>query len=248
MTTLALVELAARFGDPELGAREVEALLTDAAVPQDALVLLGECALTGYIDEAGGCDLRSFAESAVEPGEDLLRRSPSSLRSMAELAASTRCTFVAPCVERAGDDFFNGAVVIGTRGEVVTRYRKRHPWYPETWATPGGDPLATFEHAGLRFAIAICFDVHFLAAESVRELESADVLLFPSAWVDETRVDARTELLADLAMRFDVVVANANWGHGLPRVRGQGGSRVVRPDGTEQVLRASSSGVLVVEV
>ena len=223
--------------------REVDRLIGDHT---GSLVLLSECALSGYLDENGRCDLRPFAEDAVRPGEDLTIRCSSGLASLAQIAIRTSNVIVAPCVERAGDEFFNSAVVIDSSGRALTRYRKRHPWYPETWATPGDEPIATFEYAGRHVAIAICFDVHFLAEESPAMLAATDLLLFPSAWVDDTAADARGPLLRELAARFDLTIANTNWGHGTPRVRGQGASRVVRPDGTQDVLRTTGSDVLVV--
>jgi predicted amidohydrolase len=105
-------------------------------------------------------------------------------------------------------------------------YRKRHPWYVETWATPGEAPAPVVTVAGLRVTVCICFDIHFLTEADV----DADVLLFPSAWVDEDD-DARATLLPEVARRFGVAVVNANWGVGTPRVKGQGGSMVVSREG-----------------
>ena len=64
----------------------------------------------------------------------------------------------------------------------------RHPHQAITcpsWATPGAAPTPVFGWRGTQFALANCFDVHFLAAESAAALQAADVLLFASAWVDD---------------------------------------------------------------
>jgi predicted amidohydrolase len=100
---------------------------------------------------------------------------------------------------------------------------------PETWATPGEEPLPEIDVEGARVTAAICFDAHFLSEESAEALARADVLLFPSAWVEEE--DSREKLLGDLARRFDVAIVNANWGAGLPRVGGQGRSMILSRDG-----------------
>jgi predicted amidohydrolase len=92
--------------------------------------------------------------------------------------------------------------------------------------------MPVFEIAGARVTLAVCFDVHFLAAEASDLLRSVDVLLFASAWVDEGPEDGRAPILAELARSHGVTVANANWGVGAPLVGGQGGSRFVWPDGT----------------
>ena len=63
-------------------------------------------------------------------------------------------------------------------------------------------------------------------------LAASDALLFPSAWVeDRVGEDHRRELLGGLARRFGITVINANWGVGVPRVWGQGGSRIATPEG-----------------
>ena len=133
---------------------------------------------------------------------------------------------------------YNTCIGFDRAGREIARYRKRHPWYPETWATPGEDPHPVFEVEGLRVTIAICFDIHFVngSAEggtpqtrTAVTLPDADVLLFPSAWVEEE--DTRPILLPQLARRRRLTIVNANWGPGEPRLPGQGHSCIVRPSG-----------------
>jgi len=108
----------------------------------------------------------------------------------------------------------------------VAHYRKRHPWYPEEWATAGENAHPVFELDGVSIAIAICFDLHFLEAEAAASLEAADLLLFPSAWVHE-EPEFRPAALRDLARRHRIAVANANWAAGDVVVAGQGSSLII---------------------
>lgn len=235
---LALLELPARFGDPDRGVAELEALLAQG--PCD-LALAPECALTGYVDARGNFDLSRFAEP--EDGPTATR--------LAALASRFGVHLVAPLVERAGDRLFNTFVAFDPSGAAIARYRKRHPWPPEAhaWASPGDLPHPLFRVAGVTFTIAVCFDVHFLAREIPDTLAAADVLLFPSAWVDDGRADLRGPLFEGLRKRFGVAVANANWGDGEPPVRGQGRSRFVAADGkVVQRGRETGAGRIDVEV
>jgi predicted amidohydrolase len=92
--------------------------------------------------------------------------------------------------------------------------------------------------------IAVCFDVHFLADDAAHALDAADLLLFPSAWVEEE--DSRPSMLPALARRHRIAVANANWGPGLVRIAGQGGSSILDASGgvlstvTPRVIRADA--------
>lgn len=221
------LELPARWGEPDRARGDVRTLLSGG--PETDLVLLPEACLTGYVDDALGADLSRFAEPLDGP----------TVASLGVIAREHRVHLVGPLVLREGAELFNAMVALDPNGDVVASYRKRHPWYVETWATPGALPIATFPVRGVVFAVAICFDVHFLEEESARELEAADVLLFPSAWVE--REDSRPEIFARIARRFGVAIVNANWGAGAPRMWGQGGSRIVGPGG-ELLAEAAGEG------
>ena len=210
------LEVPARWGAPD----ETLAWVRARLVGRDDvdLVVLPEACLTGYVSPRGSFDPTALAEPWGGPIS----------RGLASLARERRVHVAGPLIERDGDCVYNACIVVDPRGELVARHRKRHPWYPEAWATPGNAPHPLFEIAGVRLTIAICFDVHFLATEADDVLERADALLFPSAWVeDDPAGDARAPIFEDLARRFDVAIVNANWGPGDVRLVGQGGSRVV---------------------
>lgn len=213
------LEIPARWNDPAQVLAQVDRLLGSASAPAPELVLLPEASLTGYVSPELDFDLRPFAEPLTGP----------TATALGQLARSHGCHLAGPLVEADGADVYNTTLVFGPDGALCARYRKRHPWYPETWATAGTEPYPVLDVRGVRVTIAVCFDVHFLADEAARELSDADVLLFPSAWVE--RGDTRGVLLPQLAARFDVAIVNANWGSGSPRVSGQGGSRILGADG-----------------
>jgi predicted amidohydrolase len=225
-----LVELPARHGAPEAQVSLAASLVGDAAPD---LVVLPEAALTGYVSGALDFDLSPFAEP-LEVGTARL----------VDLARRCGADVVGPVVEAEGGRCYNATVGVTPAGARWLHYRKRHPWYPEAWATPGAEPFPVVAWRGLRVSCAMCFDVHFLPDEAVAALTRAEVLLFPSAWVDAG--DTRGPLLLALAETFGVTVLNANWGRGTPALLGQGASMVARPDGRLRVLR--SGGVLEVTV
>jgi predicted amidohydrolase len=228
---VAALELSARWGARAAALAEADALVASNA--EIDLVLLPEASLTGYVSPSGDFDLRPFAESidGTTAGE------------LAALARRHRVHLVAPLVERASDGrAYNAMIAFDREGNRKAVYRKRYPWYPETWASAGHSSHPIIDVEGVRVTIAICFDVQFIAREPGRELasalEAADVLLFPSAWVETE--DSRAEMLPRIARRFGVAIVNANWGEGSPRVRGQGGSMIVSARG-EIVARATAS-------
>jgi 5-aminopentanamidase len=226
---VAAIELPARFGDIGAGFAGLEAALTGMNAD---LVVLPEASLTGYVSAKMDFDLTRFAEPRDGP----------TVERIVAIARTHRTAICAPLIERNAGEIYNAYFVVDRAGNLLAHYRKRHPWFPETWATPGDNPYTEFSIDGARFLIAICFDIHFVADEAPDALSRSDILLFPSAWVEDGDVDSRTPILTDLAARFDLTVVNANWGIGSPRIAGQGGSRIVAPDG---VSKFASEGPLV---
>jgi 5-aminopentanamidase len=233
---VAAIELRARHGDPAAQLLALDGALASLPRGEPTLAVLPELALTGYVSPRGEWDQSRFAEAIDGP----------LIRGVAALAAARGVAVLASWVERAGDRCFNSAALIDDRGETALHYRKRHPWIPERWATPGdlGTPVGTL--FGRRVAVAVCFDVHFISADAGAVLDSVDALLFPSAWVDDDLRDHRGDLLPSLAARHGCAVVNANWGHGAPSVPGQGASRIVLGDGSTVARAGASPGVPVV--
>lgn len=224
-----VLELPWRWGEPERGLAEVDALLGRG--PATDLVLLPEASLTGYVSPELDFDLGRFKEPVDGP----------TAQALAALAQKHGVHLFGPLVleERGptGQHLYNATIGFGPAGGRVALYRKRHPWIPEEWATAGREPYPLFEVAGAKVTIACCYDVHFLADEAAAVLDAADLLLFPSAWVEET--DTRPRRLRALARKHDLAIAAANWGRGETHfIAGQGGSCILARGGE---LRAKTT-------
>ena len=233
---LTVLELPAAWGEPARVLADVERRL--AAHAPGELVLLPEAALHGYVSRDGDFGVDALAEPlASATGE-----------RCAAIARAHATHLVAPFALREGAAVFNAMVCWDPGGDVAFIYRKRHPWFPETWATPGpaAPPVVTI--AGVVVTIAVCYDVHFLDDDAAEELAAADLLLFPSAWVEEP--DHRVARLSPLARRHGVAIANANWAPGIVRVPGQGGSCVIARDGSvlARAPRSASGGRIDLEL
>jgi len=223
-----MLELPARWGEPLAALADVDAEL--AAGARTDIVLLPEAALTGYVSPGGDADLRAFAEP---------HDGPVAARA-AQVAVARGVTLVAPMIVREEGSFFNAMVAFAADGTRVFSYAKRHPWTPETWATAGPAPAPVVRIGGHAVTTCICFDIHFVSHDAAAALDASDVLLFPSAWVDDGPDDLRADILPRLARRHRITIVNANWGPGAVRIPGQGGSRVIAADG-RALLRTETS-------
>lgn len=211
-----VVELPARFDDV---ARTTGLVGEVARALGPDLLVFPELSLTGYVSPRGDTDLSRFAEPITGP----------TIEAACRIAQASGAALAVPLVLAEGGMLFNATVLVGAEGSVRAVYRKRHPWFPERWATAGKEPHPVVELGGLRLTFATCYDVHFLAEEGKEALERADVLVFPSAWVDDE--GTRLPLLMGLARTFGVAVVNANWGPGEPSVPGQGDSVILDASG-----------------
>lgn len=214
---VSVLELPAHWGPPAAVLADVDRRL--ARGPAADLVLLPEAALTGYVSPAGDFDLAGAAEPLDGP----------TAAALAALAIRHRTHLVGPLIEADGARRYNATIGFAPDGARVLHYRKRHPWTPERWATAGDLPHPLVRIGELTVTVATCYDLHFLADEAAATLAAADLLLFPSAWVEAA--DSRPFLLRRLARRFGLAIANANWASGRVRVAGQGGSRILGRDG-----------------
>lgn len=234
----AALQIEHHFGDVQRALDQVENLLQQAG-PLD-LALLPEACLTGYVSPSGNFDLSPQAEPIDGP----------TASALTIIAQKFHTTLVGPIIERSGDKIYNSSIVISPTGARIAHYRKRHPWLPERWATAGTLPYPYFEVAGHRCLLAICYDIHFLEEEIPQFLEGADLLLFPSAWVDgDPYEDTRTPLLTGIAKRQKISILNANWAQSWPRIPGQGGSRILGPTGQLLALLLDKiPGIVVAEI
>ncbi|MDF2445371.1 MAG: beta-alanine synthetase [Moraxellaceae bacterium] len=224
--SVGIAQLPAAFGDAAGQLDRLEPLLAEHRAD---LVLLPELALSGYVSPRGNFDLTPFAE-ALE-GE--------TARTLGALARRHGIGLAGSLVERDGARYFNSYLLFDRAGRRIGHWRKRHPWYPEAWATPGdiGTPVVDFE--GVKVCAGICFDLHFIEQDAWEALGAADLLLFPSAWVEEP--DSRNHRLATLARRHGIAVANANWGAGAPFVPSQGLSMIFDAQGRRLAATSAHS-------
>ncbi len=130
------------------------------------LLLFPECFLQGY----------AVTEEHVR-GQAFEIGSPAFDAVLARLA-HLRPRLVLGLIERAGDAYYNTAVVIAG-GSVVGRYRKTFLTAGEQVFT-AGDEYPVFACGGVRFGINICYDTQFPAAAAAVAAGGAQVLLVPA--------------------------------------------------------------------
>lgn len=151
--------------------------LEKAARAGCSLLVLPECAISGYMFESAG-EAWPYAEEIPGPTTEAL----------AEASARLSLHCVVGILERDGDLLRNAAVLLGPAG-IVGRYRKTHlPFLGvDRFTVPGDEPYEVFDTPIGRIGIEICFDLRFPELTRALALAGAEVVAHPTNWPAEVR-------------------------------------------------------------
>ncbi|MEO9058452.1 MAG: nitrilase-related carbon-nitrogen hydrolase [Ktedonobacteraceae bacterium] len=219
---VAAVQYEPTLGEKEQNLADLLRLVEEAAQQEARLIVLPEMATTGYCWES-----RAEIAPQVEPipGPTTDRFQQLSNKYGCYIAVSL------PEVDPTTDVYYNSMALIGPEG-IVGTYRKIHSYISEPrWARDGDLGMPVWETPLGRLAGLICMDATFFEAGRIPALHGADVLLFPTNWLDE-----KCPSSSWMARAFEngVYFISANR-YGLERgVQFSGGSCIINPDGSIQ--------------
>ena len=151
--------------------------ITAAAKAGAQIVCLQELYRTRYFPQHENADAAKQAETIPGPSTALF--SP--------IAKEFGIVIIAPLYERGEDGkLYNTAAVIGTKGEVMGKYRKIHipqdPYfYEKDYFQEGNESFKVFETPFGKIAVLICYDQWFPEAARISTLLGAEILFYPTA-------------------------------------------------------------------
>jgi len=162
---------------PEILEKEINLVrcleLIELAAKEGArLIVLPECALTGYCF--------SSLEEALPVTETVL--GPSTERIMAT-CSELNVYVIVGLLEKDGDKCYNTAVLLGPHG-LVGKHRKLHLPYMgiDRFLNPGDLPLTVYDTEVGKIGMGICYDLMFAEHSRVLALQGAELLVFPASW------------------------------------------------------------------
>jgi predicted amidohydrolase len=162
-------QIASVWGEPEKTLRKVEPLIMNASCAGASLIAFPEQFATGW-------DPVSHANV-----EDCTGRTVSNLQN---LARKYSITIIGSFRERGNPLPRNVAVAVGKDGEVLAMYAKMHLFSPahEDSAYTPGITLPVFSYEGVRWGMAICYDLRFPAMFRIYARQGVHAVLVPAAW------------------------------------------------------------------
>ncbi|HYT34896.1 MAG TPA: nitrilase-related carbon-nitrogen hydrolase [Ktedonobacteraceae bacterium] len=227
--------------EPALGEKEknVTALLNlveEAAQHEARLIVLPEMATTGYCWESRA-EVAPYVEPIPGPTTERFQ----------QVAASYGCIIALslPEVDPSTEVYYNSMALIGPEG-VIGSYRKIHSYIAEPrWARDGDLGMPVWETPLGRLAGLVCMDAEYFESARIPALHSADVLLFPTNWLDEKSPSGTW-----MARAFEngVYFIGANRYGNERGVQFSGGSCVLNPDGSIQAYLDDGEGIVYGEI
>ena len=169
---VAVAQMNVVLGDLSGNAQRIVAAARAAAVGGADLLLTPELSLCGYPPE----------DLLLRP--DFYRQSEAALEQLADATRDINLAIVVGHPLNDGGDHYNAATVL-LGGQRLCTYRKQHlPQYEVfdecRYFKPGRETVV-FEHAGVRFGLAICEDVWYTGPALNAKAAGAEVLLVLNA-------------------------------------------------------------------
>ena len=219
------------------------------------------CANFGAIDDAAQQGADAGAELVLFPEQALFGWDPQSSRGaepvggpltqgLRAVARRHAVGLIGSIREVVEEGVRNTAIAVDGDGAIVAIYAKQHLFTfggEEGCYSPGPGP-AVFDLGGLRFGLAICYDLRFPEVFASYRALGADVVLVPAAWpcarLRHWRLFLRARALDN---RF--YVAGASYAGGATPVEAYcGGSLAAGPEGDVLAEAGAEAGLLVVDL
>jgi predicted amidohydrolase len=170
---IAAAQISCLLGDPDANLLKVRDFSTRAKQADADLIVFPEMADTGYSMPVIQAHAAPWTSGFVP--------------QLQEIARELSIGIVAGVSERDGASIYNSQAFVDRHGRIVAKYRKIHlfavaPIEEHKCFSPG-DGLASFESAGLRFGLSICYDLRF--PELYRKLateNNVNAFIVSSAW------------------------------------------------------------------
>jgi 5-aminopentanamidase len=221
-------------GDLDAACVQAERALAAASAMGAQVLVLPEVWVQGY-------NQPDIASQSLTQDSPVLRR-------LAGMAKAQACALIAGYAEASAGSVWNSAVCFDAKGQTLATYRKIQLYGPREKALyQPGTGYVTFDLAGTKAAILICYDIEF--APHVQALAAMGVTLIcvPTAnMAPFTHVVRHT--VPAMAANHGVAIAYANYCGVEGDLTYVGGSQIVGPHGEVLALAGEGMALLVADI
>ena len=241
--SIGLIQMSASE-DPAANLEKAVTRIGAAAKKRAQIICLEELFRSRYFPQSEDAKNFKLAEPIPGPTTEALSR----------LAKKKKVVIISSIFEkRSAGIYHNTAVIIGSDGAILGKYRKMHipddpGFYEKFYFTPGDLGFLSFDAQAAKIGVLICWDQWFPEAARLTSLSGAEILFYPTAigWLsNEPPQVAKAQRSAwELVQRGHAVangvyVAVTNRVGREGKIRFWGNSFIVNPYG-EIVARAGT--------
>lgn len=210
----------------EVNLRRVSTLVEVAAERDAKIVALPQLFNTPFFPST--IDKANFSYAEEEDGV--------TITAMRELSKKLSIVLICPIFEKAGENYFNTAFVLGIEGEIIGKYRKVHIpqiplWEEGSYFETGDLGFPVFDTPYGRIGVQLCWDTFFPEGFRILALNDAQIVFTPtaSAFIHSHRKWERALSAAAHSNGLFIFRVNRTGGEGEQEFYGR--SFCVKPDG-----------------
>jgi len=227
-----------RIARPDLNLEMIAEWAALAREAGAALAIFPECAVTGYCFDS--------VEEAMEVAEPVPGPSTAAL---AAIANRLNLHLVVGMLERAGEQLYNVAAMVGPGG-LIGSYRKIHlPFLGvDRFTAHGRDGFQVYDTSLARIGVNICYDCSFPESARVMMLGGADLIALPTNWPESGGCAIPDFVVPTRAIENKVYYAAVNRVGEERGVRFIGRSSIVNPYGKALATADDAEQMLLAEI
>lgn len=229
---LSVLQSASPAGDIDAACATLETALRAAAAAGADVLIAPEVFLPGY-------NCPEIAGLTVDAAP---------LARLAKAAKAARTALVFGYAEAAGGRIYNSALCYGPDGQTLAQYRKIQLYGPrEKVIYFPGDAFVTFDLAGRKMALLICYDIEFAPHVAALAAMGVEAILVPTAnMAPFTHVVRHT--VPAMAANYGLAIAYANYCGSEGDLAYVGGSLIAGPQGEVLAQAGEYPALLIADV
>jgi predicted amidohydrolase len=229
---IGLVQYSPVWENKLVNIKKISELLKD--FEQIDLLIFPEMTLTGFTMKSN-----EFAEDLDEEG----------FQYFTSLAREKKCAIMYGTIEKGKRKNFNTLVHLNNQGNILSTYRKIHPfsYSKENIFYGKGKETVVTKVKGYKIGLSICYDLRFPELYRFYAKEKVHLIVDIANWPD-TRIEHWRALLKARAIENQCYVAGVNRVGDDPKLHYNGCSSVFDPMGKEIVSVENDEKVIIAEI
>jgi predicted amidohydrolase len=250
---VAAIQVYSRMGEISYNRKVISGLIESAAAGGAKIVVLPECAVSGYMDPANQKRWTARPDkndsrllNANETAEKVPGASTDYFAGLAKKHGIYLCIAL---IEKDDDKLYNSQVLLSPEGLIIAHHRKKCIWTPGDglWVVPGNKPAQVVDSPYGRLGLMVCYDYNEMPEKLSKH--NADIVLYSVGWYGpNTENWYRVIFPRDYVVPNNFAIIAANWSaeENSPGWPGHGYSCIIDKTGSVLNMAKTTKGSEIV--